>query len=52
VRVSWGQRESYVIYRSFKQPSSRAFLGFRTHARFLIGLFTPDGNVTPIVTID
>ena len=51
-RVSWGRHESYVIYRSLAPPASRAFLGYRTHARFLIGLFTPDGNVTPIVKID
>ena len=51
-RVSWGRHESYVIYRSLGPPASRAFLGYRTHARFLIGLFTPDGNVTPIVKID
>jgi hypothetical protein len=41
-----------VIYRSFTKAASRAFLGYRTHARFLLGLFTPDGNVTPIVKID
>jgi hypothetical protein len=51
-RVSWGRHESYVIYRSLGPPASRAFLGYRTHARFLIGLFTPDGNLTPIVTVD
>jgi hypothetical protein len=51
-RVSWGPRETYVIYRSLDAPASRAFLGYRTHARFLIGLFTSDGNVTPIVKID
>jgi hypothetical protein len=51
-RVSWGRHESYVIYRSFGPPASRAFLGYRTHARFLIGLFTPDGNLTPIVKLD
>jgi hypothetical protein len=51
-RVSWGRHESFVIYHSFKQPSSRAFLGYRTHSRFLMGLFTSDGNVTPIVRID
>jgi hypothetical protein len=51
-RVSWGRHESYVIYRSLGPPASRAFLGYRTHARFLIGLFTPDGNVTPIVSVD
>ena len=52
IRVSWGRHESYVIYRSLGAPGSRAFLGYRTHARFLIGLFTPDGNLTPIVKID
>ena len=52
VRVSWGRHETYVIYRSLDAPASRVFLGHRTHARFLIGLFTPDGNVTPMVKID
>jgi hypothetical protein len=51
-RVSWGRHESYVVYRSLGPPASRAFLGYRTHARFLIGLFTSDGNVTPIIKID
>jgi hypothetical protein len=51
-RVSWGRHESYVIYRSLGPPASRAFLGYRTHARFLIGLFTSDGNLTPIIKID
>ena len=50
--MSWGSHETYVIYRSLDAPASRAFLGYRTHARFLIGLFTSDGNVTPIVKID
>jgi hypothetical protein len=52
VRVSWGRQETYVIYRSLDPPASRAFLGHRTRARFMIGMFTPDGNVTPIVKID
>ena len=52
VRVSWGRQETYVIYRSLDRAASRAFLGHRTRARFLIGMFTPDGNVTPIVKID
>jgi hypothetical protein len=51
-RVSWGRQESYVISRSLAAPASRAFLGYRTTARFLIGMFTPDGNVTPILKID
>ena len=51
-RVSWGRHESYVIYCSLGAPASRAFLGYRTSARFLIGMFTSDGNVTPIVKID
>ena len=52
VRVSWGRARD-VRHLSQPRPSRlRAFLGYRTHARFLIGLFTPDGNVTPIVKID
>jgi hypothetical protein len=51
-RVSWGRTESYVVYRSLTPPCPRAFLGHHTKARFLFGLFTPDGTVTPIVKID
>jgi hypothetical protein len=51
-RVSWGRTESYVIYRSLTPPQPRTFLGHHTKARFLFGLFTPDGTVTPIVRIE
>jgi hypothetical protein len=51
-RVSWGKTESYVIYRSLTPPRPRTFLGHHTTARFLFGLFTPDGTVTPIVRFD
>ena len=39
-RVSWGRDETYVIYRSLAPPASRAFLGYQTRARFLVGSFT------------
>jgi hypothetical protein len=48
-RVSWGRHETYVIYRSLGPPATRAFLGHHTRARFLVGLFTPDGSVEPIL---
>ena len=51
VRVSWGRDESYVIYRSLGTPAARAFLGYQTHARFLVGQFTADGEVKPILTV-
>jgi hypothetical protein len=51
-RVSWGRTESYVVYRSLTPPRPRSFLGHHTNARFLFGLFTPDGTVTPIMKID
>jgi hypothetical protein len=51
-RVSWGRSESYVIYRSLGPPGTRAFLGHQTRARFLVGLFTPKGDVEPIVTVE
>jgi hypothetical protein len=51
-RVSWGRHETYVIYRSLGPPATRAFLGHHTRARFLIGLFTPDGTVEPILEVD
>ena len=38
-RVSWGRDETYVVYRSLGPPAPRAFLGYQTAARFLIGEF-------------
>lgn len=51
-RVAWGPVEHYVVYRSLARPAPRAFLGHQTSARFLIGLFTPEAKVEPIVTIE
>jgi hypothetical protein len=50
-RVSWGRHETYVIYRSLGPPAIRAFLGHHTRARFLVGLFTSDGTVDPILEV-
>ncbi|WP_406700556.1 hypothetical protein V5E97_17280 [Singulisphaera sp. Ch08] len=50
-RVAWGRDESLVIYRSLARPVPRSFLGHKTMARFLIGLFTKEGNVEPILTV-
>jgi hypothetical protein len=52
VRVSWGRNETYLIYHSLAKPAARAFLGHQTTARFLVGLFKPDGTVEPIMRID
>ena len=52
VRVSWGRDETYVVYRSLGPPALRAFLGHQTRARFLIGQFTEDGTVVPLVSLD
>jgi hypothetical protein len=51
-RVAWGRDESLVIYRSLARPVPRSFLGHKTIARFLIGLFTKEGNVEPILTVE
>jgi hypothetical protein len=51
-RLSWGRGESYVVYRSLGPAVARTFLGHHTKARFLFGLLTPDGTVTPIVKIE
>ncbi|WP_254053403.1 hypothetical protein [Singulisphaera sp. GP187] len=50
-RVAWGRDESLVIYRSLARPVPRSFLGHKTAARFLIGFFTKEGNVEPILTV-
>ena len=51
-RVSWGRGESYVIYHSLARPASRAFLGYQTSARMLVGLFHSNGSVEPLIQID
>lgn len=50
-RVAWGRDESLVIYRSLDRPVPRSFLGHKTVVRFLIGLFTKEGNLEPILTV-
>jgi hypothetical protein len=52
VRVSWGQDETYIIYRSLGPPVPRAFLGHQTTARFLVGMFKPNGKVEPILKVE
>ena len=52
VRVSWGKNEHYVIYSSLGPPALRAFLGCQTAARFLVGAFTKEGVVKPILTVE
>jgi hypothetical protein len=51
-RVAWGRDESLVIYRSLARPVPRSFLGHKTIVRFLVGLFTKEGNVEPILTVE
>ena len=51
-RVSWGRDETYVVYRSLGPPAPRAFLGYQTGARFLIGEFDTDGDLKPIFTLE
>ena len=52
VRVAWGRDESLLIYRSLAKPALRALLGHQTRARFLVGLFTRDGEVEPFVKVE
>ncbi|GAC1448671.1 MAG: hypothetical protein NVSMB9_32050 [Isosphaeraceae bacterium] len=51
-RISWGRNESLLIYRSLARPAIRAFLGHQTRARFLVGLFTSEGEVEPLVRVE
>jgi hypothetical protein len=52
-RISWGVgQEGLLIYRSLARPALRAVLGHQTKARFLIGRFTEDGDVEPLLTLD
>lgn len=51
-RVAWGNsRDSLLIYRSLARPALRCFLGHSTTARFLVAVFTTDGEVQPLVSI-
>jgi len=51
-RVAWGPGDGLVIYRSLARPSMRTFLGHQTSARFLIGTFDANGNVSPLLKVD
>jgi hypothetical protein len=52
-RVAWGMGESgLLVYRSLGSAALRVFLGHQTRARFLVGEFTPTGEVKPIVKLD
>jgi hypothetical protein len=51
-RVSWGRNDSLLIYRSLAPPALRAVLGHQTCARFLIGLFTREGEVEPLLKVE
>ncbi len=52
-RISWGTgKEGLLIYRSLGRPALRAFLGHQTRARFLIGRFTAEGDVEPLLSLD
>lgn len=51
-RISWGPGETLVIYRSLGRPGLRAFLGHQTRAQFVVGLFSKEGDVEPILTVE
>ena len=52
VRISWGRDDTLVVYRSLGPPAPRAFLGHQTKARFLVGKFTYEGSVEPLLSVD
>lgn len=52
-RISWGVgQDGLLIYRSLGRPALRAVLGLQTRARFLVGKFTAEGDVEPLLTIE
>lgn len=51
-RVGWGREESLVIYRSLAPPANRALLGHATSARFLVGRFTQEGKLVPMIEVE
>ena len=50
-RITWGRDDTLLIYRSLNTPGLRACLGHQTRSRFLIGLFTSEGEVEPLVKL-
>lgn len=51
-RLGWGAgREGLVFYRSFAKAARRLFLGYQTEARLLVGRFTTEGEVVPLVQV-
>jgi hypothetical protein len=52
VRARWGRDETIVIYRSLARPGLRAFLGHQTRARFLVGTFSSDGDLKPLISLE
>ena len=51
-RAWWGPGDGLVVYRSLEPPARRAFLGYQTEARFVVGLFDAEGNVKPLLSLD
>jgi hypothetical protein len=51
-RITWGRDETLLIYRSLAPPAIRSCLGLQTKDRFLIGLFSKDGEVDPLVQVE
>ena len=51
-RVRWGRDDTLLIYRNHGKPATRAFLGHQTRARFLVGLFTKEGTVQPLLKVE
>jgi hypothetical protein len=51
-RVGWGRGDGLVFYRSFARPALRSFLGYQSTARFFVGSFSSEGEVTPLLTIE
>ena len=51
-RVRWGRDDTLLIYRNHGKPATRAFLGHQTRARFLVGLFSKEGTVQPLLKVE
>jgi hypothetical protein len=51
-RLTWGRDDTLLVYRSLTRPALRALLGHQTRVRFLVGLFSGEGEVEPLVSIE
>ena len=51
-RVTWGRNDTLLVYRSLAKTTPRALLGHQATARYLVGLFSTEGEVEPLLQLE